>query len=406
MLKKICMLLLTAALLTACTTSQPDTEVETPLETQTEAATEATAEPLAEQTVQNPTYATAVMAHRDMDLDMSDGSALHAVSDDQGARIISLLRLPLPAAVRGSQLEQAWLDMYRKEGDEPNVRIGVVEKSWVMQEMTWDFATDSVDFENAVQEGEDLGDGWYRYDVTEQVRRWLQGEGNYGFAIEALEKNRSIVFASPFDEDITLTPKLTVRYREDGEGRAYGKYDFAAQSEGNCLSYALRDKSSIFLDALVSDEAAFEAAVEAGEGLAYFSGLVLDYVETHQDKLGVTSIRVVSGEDAEIDADKEYLVALRVGFHNRNGVEGIQAMDGDFDYHLRVRLRNGSWAEKFPQDESRVTPGSNADNSLNQFPWDASYMPGYEKWHEYYDSEPVYYVVSKSTDAFTAHMEE
>jgi hypothetical protein len=76
-------------------------------------------------------------------------------------------------------------------------------------------------------------------------------------------------------------------------------------------------------------------------------------------------------------------------------------VDQDFDYHLRVQLTDGSWAEKTPGEPSQITPGSNGKTDPGIYPWDESFMWGYEKWADFYTSDTVYFAVVKSTDAFT-----
>lgn len=356
-------------------------------------------------TVQDAAWAVSADADAaNPDIDALNGTVLVAKSGDDGTTALAVVRLPLPGGITADQVRGAWLELRHKEGGEPSLRVGVVTKSWSSPQMSWNTIRDGVSFSGAAS-GEATEDGWYRYEVADIVRAWLSGErANYGFAIEPDKNGVDTTMYSTADEDAASHPRLIIEYEPSSGGEAHGKYDFAYQEAGNCLSYALRDTDGVFLDALIDDFDAFNAAIAEGKGLPRFADAFEAYVAAHMDDLAIASFRAVTADEA-IDTEREYRIAMRVGAHEYNGVEGIQAENRDFDYHFRVQLRDGSWAEKFPQEGSRVVPGSNADNSLNQFLWDSSYQMGNEKWNEYYDSDVLYYAVEKSTDEFTAHLD-
>lgn len=364
--------------------------------------------PLMTITVQEPDYSVGATIDRlDPTASGLGGPVIYLTSDADGAQRISFIRLPLPTGITAEQVQKVYLEICYKEGDVPtSAQTGVVTQRWTTQGATWDIMGGAVSFENA-SAAEEAGDGWYRFDVTATVQNWLNGAmENLGFALEYTDANLDTQIYPPnTDDDISKSPRLVVTYAPTEDTMAYGKYDFAEQAEGNCLSYALRDTDPIYLDQLLDDAAAFEDAIAQGNGVKYFSDLVVEYVQAHKDALGISGFRIISADEA-IDTDTEYRIALRLGFHNRNGVDGIQAKDGDFDYHLRAQLRDGSWTEKFPrsQSPSRIVPGTNAENSLNQYPWSASYQIGNEKFQDYYDSDIVYFAVTKTTDDFTAHL--
>jgi hypothetical protein len=174
------------------------------------------------------------------------------------------------------------------------------------------------------------------------------------------------------------------------------------------MSYALRDTSGIFYDDLFSadDTAAFQAIYDEGgtdAALQFVKEKVFAYIDKNQQALGVSSYREIDGFDAPIDTATEYRVCLRVGFRDRSFPEGIQ-VDQDFDYHFKVQLEDGTWAEKTPGEPSRVCPGTHAGLDVARFPWDESYLWGYERWNDFYDSGAVYFAVTKDGDAFTQHM--
>lgn len=332
------------------------------------------------------------------------GPTLAIRSGAEGAEAWALIRIPLPAGIRAEQVQSAYLEVCMQEGGAPlAVQAGMVRKAWTTQGATWDTMHDAASFAGAPF-AEEAGEGWYRFDIAAIVQSWLRGDAaNYGVALTQAEKNKETVIHSLFAEDASKRPRLEIAYTPAAEAEAYGKYAFTEQAEGNCLSYALRDTSPVYMDALVGDEAAMQGAIDRGEGVQYFSGLVLAYVEQHKDAMGIANIRAVAAEEP-IDAEAEYRVALRLGFREGEAATGMRPEERNFDFHLRAQLRDGSWTEKFPKVPSRVVPGTNAENSLNQFPWDANYQLGNEKFQNFYSSEVVYYAVTKTTDGFTAHL--
>jgi hypothetical protein len=189
-------------------------------------------------------------------------------------------------------------------------------------------------------------------------------------------------------------------------GRArFGKFGYEAQEDGNCMSYALRDRDMILYDDLIDDTPAFQASYDTGGiggALQYLKNRVSDYVERHSAELQIGGIREIDGFRAPIDENEEYRIAMRIGFRDRNMPLGIQ-VDSDFDYHFWAQVSDGSWAEKTPDESSRLAPGSNSGLNPGKYPWNQGYMWGYDKWNDYYTSDTIYFAVKKTTAAFTSH---
>lgn len=328
------------------------------------------------------------------------------LSAEEG-QAVSLVWLPLPAGIQPAQLAEATLSLRPQEESLP-FEAGYAEESWLLALSAWDEMRDALAFEEASLSARDA-EGWQSADVTETVRAWLSGQmDNNGFAIRAAGGALAVWRAGDSDTPQDA-PRLTVRYHPQTDAVPSAPYNFSLQKEGNCLSYALRDTDPIYLDALAADpdemQRVYDAQGEA-EAFAYFTERVFDYINANSEALAIAGLRRLDGFDAQIDPAREYRVALRVGFREANGVEGIQIADGEFDYHLRAQVADGSWAEKFPLDISRLSPGSNAALDPGLYPWDSSYMWGYAKWEDYYTSETVYFAVEKEGEAFTAHLSQ
>lgn len=357
-------------------------------------------------TVQSPdnTPSAWLTSGDEASLSSMDLTQLVIGTDDDGATRAVLLWLPLPAAIPTESVQSATLSLLPTKGDTPAVRAGRATQLWTLQNATWDTMHTAVD--QLTAPGTLDADGWYTIDVTDIVKAWLSGDASqYGFLLQGDGTGGLSLLYSGTNTQPAQCPKLTVTYAPQTEPTRYGRFDYTEQAVGNCLAYALRDTSPIYYDALIQDTSAFQAAYDDGGesgALAYFANQVFEYISTHQEALGIAAFRRLDAYDSEIDVTREYRVGLRIGFHERNGVDGIQ-VDEDFDFHLRAQLADGSWAEKVPAEPSRVTPGSNAGADIGKDPWDQSFLWGYEKWSAYYDSDVVYFAVEKSTDAFTQH---
>jgi hypothetical protein len=257
------------------------------------------------------------------------------------------------------------------------------------------------------------GDSWYAADVTKIVKSWLSGKANnLGFALKGTRKGNVAKFVSAYAENAKDCPALKITYKSKKPTKRYGKYKYTKQaaSKGNCFSYAMRDTDEIFIDDILTpgQKQQFQDASNKSDksGLEYFKQRVFDYINTHKNELGIKSWRVLSSYKKEYDPKTEYLAVMKVGFVERGygrGPGGAYDIESDFDYHWRVRLNDGRWAEKITGLKSRVAPGSNLSYNSAKYPWDSNYMWGYTKYNGFYDSSPTYIAVTKSADKFTSH---
>jgi hypothetical protein len=177
------------------------------------------------------------------------------------------------------------------------------------------------------------------------------------------------------------------------------------------MAYAMRDKDAIFFDDLLTaaeQKTLQDISNNNGEAaaLSYFKGKVFDYMNAHQKDLGIQSWRELTGFSDKINPKQEYMTVLKIGFVSKgygSGPNGAYDIVEDFDYHWRVRLKDGRWAEKVTNAKTRIIPGSNPVFNAAKYPWDSNYSWGYSKWNDFYNSKPVYLAITKSTDTFTAH---
>ena len=353
--------------------------------------------------------AVAVLDNRYPDqTNLGNGKLEVSASADGNPQMASLLQLPLPTGIEPNQVVSAVLRLRRAGGDNAAIKAGAVTHSWTMVEASWSAVSANVDNELSSGSVQQETDGWCALDVTDIVKAWLSGDvTNFGVFLTQSRSNTKVSYYSIFDETVENRPQLEIRYTEKMTPTGYGRFGYTPQDDGNCLSYALRDLDAVYT--VDKDRTALQAAYDKDGidgALNYFKTGFLDYVEAHQDALEIRGIRELSSYDDPIDADREYIIAMRIGLREYNGAEGLQ-LDSEFDYHFRVLLNNGCWAEKFPKESSRMIPGSNASNrDISKYAWDQSYLWGYEKWSDFYNSDIVYFAVEKSTDSFTSHLSD
>ncbi|MDR1271767.1 MAG: DNRLRE domain-containing protein [Clostridiales Family XIII bacterium] len=366
--------------------------------------------PVAEETVTiqgDDSTATTWVSKAKPDINISnekDNTYIDVGLGEKGAAREGLVRFNLPVGVAPEDLISAELRLKKIGGNVPKIRAGIVTIPWGISEV----CHNDIDGMTIVKEDAPICKRakmeWYCIDVTDIVKGWLSGDyANYGFALTGAKENKMTRFFSANAKDPDTCPQLVIQYKDSSPSRKYGKYDYRKQppEEGNCLSYALRDTDAITLEDLVEDDTEFFKISENGSEatLEYLEERITNYMDAHKKELGIESYRLLSGFDTLIDPAKEYMVAIKIG-------TGKITNDPDapgFDYHLRIRLADGSWSEKLQGSSSRIVPGSNEALDEGKYPWDADYMWGYPKWTDYYSSSTAYMAVTKSTDFFTSH---
>lgn len=334
-------------------------------------------------------------SHPDQNIESIESLELKYNADETAA---VLIRMPLPAGITGDELMSAELRLRRKNGDEPSLQVSAVTKVWDRLEVTWNELEGNITADDSSPGSEKEENEWYSIDVTAIVRQWLNGDsGQYGFVIEETQADTQISFFSSYDS-MENCPELTLTCRSAGTQEH--QYAYEAQEEGNCLSFALRDKSPILeKDLQLSSEQLQDIYKRNGLDAAsdYVEELALSYIHDHAEALQISEIRKLSAFDDEIDPAAEYRIATRIGIkENHDGTIS-------FDYHWQAQLPDGSWAEKFGLSKSRIVPGSNRTLDPCLFPWDQNEMWGFNKWMAFYDSKAAYYAVAKKTAEFTTH---
>jgi hypothetical protein len=321
-------------------------------------------------------------------------------TDATGHKQAVAVRFDLPSGVSASQVRSAAVEVEVTAGKAEKPLVARGERSWSANRSWNELRPSFGAFEETASKrtGDVLS-----IDVTQFVREWLSGDAeNDGVLITAAQGAEELALADW--EAPRNSIALVIRYKANPAERA-GAIPFAGEGEGNCFAFAVRDRDAIEFADLSRDIPTFQRIYDEGgesAALQYVKGLMEDYADRHAAGLHVIGFRELESYDDPIDASREQVIAMRIGFRDSEAPEGIQLI-GDFDYHFWVRLYDGSWAEKLPEQPSRRVPGTNTDTDPGRYPWGGSYQWGLEKWAEFYDSEPIYWAIEKDTAFFTGH---
>ena len=273
----------------------------------------------------------------------------------------------------------------------------------------------------AVVDATDEGNGWISLPVASFAKAWLSGEiQNNGLAIFGETDGEVHTFASVFvsESDSLRAPYIKASGEVGDRPLTYGKFGYTeivspddTHSNGNCMSYALRDTNGILENDLGVDTGEIERIYkDAGPGdgvdalMDYFAKLAEDYVEAHKTDLQISGFRRIDGYDTPIDPAAEYRIAMRCGVKLLDGEPDFSDMHS-WDFHFRVQLDDGRWAQKFPVTNSTIVPCSGPGIPPDRFPWDANDTRT-PKFADYYTSKTVYFAVTKDTAKFTRHRGE
>jgi hypothetical protein len=344
---------------------------------------------------------------------LKDFSSIKVGVTKSGKNNVGLVRFALPSGITPSEVVSARLSLKKKSGDAPRVRVGIVKKDWAYSVVSWNDLKGKIKYGKKPPLLKAQGGGWYSADVTKFVKSWLSSKtNNCGFALKETRKGKSAKFVSAYAKSKKNYPLLKITYRNKKLKKSFGKYGYTKQpaSKGNCFSYAMRDTDEIFLNDILTSKQKREfqniSNKSAGAALNYFKRRAVDYINAHRKKLGIKSCRVLSSPGKKYDPKKEYLVAMKLGFVSKgygSGPGGSYLIPNDFDYHWRVKLNDGRWAEKITNLKTRIVPGSNPSYNVGKYPWDGSYMWGYARYNRFYNTKTVYIAVTKNTNKFTAH---
>jgi len=321
--------------------------------------------------------------------------------------IFAFLRFPLKSTWLADEIYSARLFLKMKEGIAPGlIRLGIANQTiWSSPFASLNEVKSSVSEQKlAIAEVKKEQNDWVSILVTDSVKSWLCGDSpNYGFALFGVAGEAHYIFNSGNNgEDL---PYLEVSGATGKRLLTYGKFGFTDQpEEGNCMSYALRDKDMILSDDLGVDFDVMDCIyIKAGEDAVadYISKLVVNYVEKHKLKLQISQFRRIEKFDSNINAEKEYRIALRVGCKTY-GDEVDLGTKGNYDYHYWAQINDGQWVQKFSLDIPEIIPCSSPGLSPGKYPWDSS-PQWIEKSQNYYTSKVIYFAVTKDTDEFTMH---
>jgi hypothetical protein len=351
------------------------------------------------------------------DSSLMDTRTIHVGKTEAGDDIFAFLRHPLKGTWMADEVQSAKL-ILKPAGNAPaSLRIGFVNAPYNSSSLTREEALPLVEMDSLRSvKVEPFDDGWVSVDVTEYVKTWLSAEiNNNGFALFGEETGDFVFEVVDWLEDGKELPYPYMIVTGDDNGRSleYGKFGYTEtpfpgdndDQGGNCLSYALRDTNMILGWHLGLDFDEMNRIMDAtGEDdvCEYVGGKVEEYVKANADGLKISSFRRIEDYGSEIDLEKEYRIALRVGCKIFEGQPADLESKGAFDFHVRAQINDGRWAQKFPLDPSAIIPGSGPGISPAKYCWDSAVM-WLEKFRDFYTSKVIYFAVQKDTPDFTRH---
>ena len=358
--------------------------------------------------------------------EVEPGTALAGKAAD-GSDVYTFVRADIGAEFLENEVYDARLFLKTIGGRKPaSLRLGLASAFWDSYFTPYDEAKSLAGGNGFVTvDARDEADGWISVPVTDFVKKWLGGAiQNNGVAIAGEAVGETYAFASVAGADANGDDAAYIEARGAVGDRnlTYGKFgyteitaamqdDTRPNSNGNCMSYALRDTNSILESDLGVDIKEMEriyTEAGAGKGLDsladYFARLAEGYVQAHKDGLEISSFRHIDGFESEIDPAAEYRIALRVGV-DLFGDEVDFSDPHSWDFHYWAQLNDGRWAQKFPPSSSVIVPCTGPGIPPDRFPWDSA-NHRVAKTADYYKSKAVYFAVAKKTGAFTRHRGE
>jgi hypothetical protein len=354
----------------------------------------------------------------------TDASIMRVGKTPNGNDVFTFIHLPLRGTFLPNEVESAVLSLKVVEGTVPEeLRVGLLDNFWSNGITDLTGAKELINPDKiAAVAVKDAGDGWVSMDITGYLLDWLNGNvPNNGLVLLGNAEGEQTTFASDWYEGSAGPPRLTVTGKIGGRDLSYGKFAFLRHPENesedaiiseeettNCLSYALRDTNRIGAEELELDYRALtDIYLKSGADAVadYCAGRVSDYVERNKAALKISGFRQIESFDSEIDANKEYRIAFRVGCRLYEGEDILNDSDG-FNYHLWAQFNTGQWAQKVMFSPSVIVPGTPPGVSPAKYPWDSTLDWGEIKAYGFLDSKAVYFAVTKDADGFTRHKEQ
>jgi hypothetical protein len=350
-----------------------------------------------------------------------DPMTIRVGKTSKGHDVFSFLHLPVRGTFLFNEIESAQLYLKVVGSETPSVlRIGLLNDFWNNGITELAGAQKLIDRDNtAAVAVKQAGDGWVSLDITGYVTDWLSGRvPNNGLVLLGEAEGEQTYFASDWYEENENPPYLEVTGSVGDRDLSYGKFGFLRHPENksddaiiaedettNCLSYALRDTNIIGAEELGLDYSEMtDIYMESGEDAVadYCAQKVSDYVERHKAGLKISGFRQIENFDSEIDAEKEYRIAFRVGCKLFEGDEVLNDTDG-FNYHVWIQINTGQWAQKVMFSPSEIVPGTPPGVSPEKYPWDSTLGWGEIQSYGFLTSKAVYFAVAKDADGFTQH---
>lgn len=190
----------------------------------------------------------------------------------------SYIRFELPQSIQGGVITESYMSLKKVDcGNAPSLKAYCVKKSWSSKTIKWNNKADYMS-NNASAEAEPKTNNWYRFYVTDIVKKWYNGTyPNYGFMVknnsESGSGNWSTFYSS--DVDLSYKPELRIKYEKKYTIRYYGNGNTAgvvplSQSSESGAVVVIRTNSG----KLVKKDCEFLGwnTLPSGNGVSYAEG--------------------------------------------------------------------------------------------------------------------------------------
>ena len=360
---------------------------------------------IAAQTVAWPGIDYAAYRSDKPDLGGSDiDSNTITIGQQDGVFSFALLHLPLGGDFMPNELTETKLFLKVLSGQAPDmVKISLASRNWVPNYMMQDEVKGLVYQDSLITVPVTVeADNWVSIPLTPEVESWLAGiVANNGFLLTS-DGPGTFTFATGNDVAAD-TPYVSAAGVIGPRDLSYGQFGYTEVAgpddveSANCLAYALRHLTPIYIEEMGTSKDALRAAYHAG-GLQAQTELTAQtlesYVNSHKAELAIDNFRRLDSFDAPIDPATEYRIALRGGI--------VGYTDDDPDYHFWAQLNDGRWAGKYPWANSGIMVGTAGNLSPDDYQWDGGWMWGYDRTVNQYTSDVIYFAVTKTAPDFTS----
>ena len=300
----------------------------------------------------------------------------------------SYINFNIPSYIPTAGVTNAVLEIEKLSGVAPTMRAYACSGYWHSGTITWankpGYRTDDA---SGVSTRYSSTSTWYTMNVTEIVRSWLNLEySNYGFVLKDNTENNTNHWTTLYSSDAPSPhkPELHITYTTFFGCRPFAPLN---NNEVNCLGYAF-DLYGKFDP--ITNHSGWDTTTTSAQALSIATDAMEGWLISNFGTPNNPNERWYVGTQYSELNNNQWLVVMRVGVRKLSEEAGYGR-----DFHFWYRTNTGSWAHKQGNGPSELLPMSVSPTSSTTA-WDTVFERNgaYFECHNFYDSEPVYYVLT------------